>query len=184
MAKTRFVAPVPANYGRAVGYLDVIELAPDVCPACGLNDPAAFIKVMKTRIAIRLQDAGEVGEMLLRMLPLTIFRVGEPYRWRCIVSSSAVIAHIGPESRGLRLARRQHGHRRECLVQPSMKLIEWRPSTCLPDFGSDLSRLAAHLAFDVVERADTLDGFGSEFVSVRDEERRTLTLLLGTAVLG
>src|ERR1700744_2630475 len=56
--------------GRSVGYLDVIELASDVSPASGFDDPAAFIKVMKTRIAIRLEDASEAGEMLLRMLTL------------------------------------------------------------------------------------------------------------------
>ena len=73
--------------------------------ACGFDDPSAFIEMMKTRIAIGLQDAGEAGEVLLRMFALAIFRVGEPYRrWR-IVSSSAVIAHIGPEPRRLRLAR-------------------------------------------------------------------------------
>src|ERR1700760_4951027 len=83
-------------------------------PACSFDDPSAFIEMMKTRIAIRLQNAGEAEEVLLRIFALAIFRVGEPYRsWR-IVSSRAVIAYIGPEPRRLRSARawRQHRHRR------------------------------------------------------------------------
>jgi hypothetical protein len=33
--------------------------------ACRFDDPSAFIEMMKTRIAIGLQDAGEAGEVLL-----------------------------------------------------------------------------------------------------------------------
>lgn len=64
--------------GRPVDYLDVLELASNMSPASGFYDPAAFVEMMKARIAIRLQDAGEVGEMLSWMLTLAVFRVGEP----------------------------------------------------------------------------------------------------------
>jgi hypothetical protein len=47
-----------------------------------------------------------------------------------------------------------------------MKLIEQRTSACLPDLGPGLSRVAANLAFDVIERTDTLDRFGSDRSSV------------------
>jgi hypothetical protein len=43
-----------------------------------------------------------------------------------------------------------------------MKLIEQRPSACLPDLGPDLGRLAVNVALDVIESTDTLDGFGSD----------------------
>jgi hypothetical protein len=40
--------------------LHVVKLAPYVCPTCGFDNPAAFVKVMETGIAIGLQDAREV----------------------------------------------------------------------------------------------------------------------------
>jgi hypothetical protein len=36
--------------GRTCGYLNVVELAPERGPACGFNDPAAFIEMMESRI--------------------------------------------------------------------------------------------------------------------------------------
>src|SRR5450631_4128856 len=59
-------SPCLADLASVVGWLaayltlDVVELAADMRPACRFNDPAAFVKMMESCIAIRLQDAGEV----------------------------------------------------------------------------------------------------------------------------
>jgi hypothetical protein len=82
--------------------------------ACGFDDPAAFVEMMESSIAIGLQDTGEVAQMLLGMFSLTIFRVGEPHSWWHITACWTVIAHVGPEPRGLGLACSwsQHWNRR------------------------------------------------------------------------
>jgi hypothetical protein len=46
--------------GRAIGYVNIVKLASDMCPARGFDDPAAFVEMMETSIAIGLQDACEV----------------------------------------------------------------------------------------------------------------------------
>ena len=82
---------------RGVGcHLNVIKLAPNMSPTRGLMNPAAFIKVMKSSVAVCLQCAAEVAQMLARMLALAIGRVSEPDCSRHIGSGRSVIAHIGP----------------------------------------------------------------------------------------
>jgi hypothetical protein len=41
--------------------MDVVELAPCMSPACGFDDPAAFVEMMKSSIGIGLQNTGEGG---------------------------------------------------------------------------------------------------------------------------
>ncbi len=83
---------------RTVGHLDVVELTPDVRPAGSFDDFTALIKVMESGLAIGLQNARELAQMLPGMFTLAIFRVGEPHGWRCILTCRAIIAHIGPQS--------------------------------------------------------------------------------------
>ena len=49
--------------------------------------------------------------MLLGMFSLAILRVGEPHSWWHITARRSIIAHIGPESRGLGLACAWSQHR-------------------------------------------------------------------------
>jgi hypothetical protein len=62
-------------------HVKVIELAPYVRPTCGFLNPAAFVEVMKARVSICLQHAGEAIKMLARTLALAIRGVGEPHGW-------------------------------------------------------------------------------------------------------
>src|SRR5271156_6509009 len=98
--------------------MNVIELAPCMSPACGFDDPAAFVEMMKSSIGIGLQNSGKGVQMLLRMFSLAILCVGEPHGWRHITSRWSIVAHIGPESRsfGLACAGRQHRNRRVIAV--------------------------------------------------------------------
>jgi hypothetical protein len=41
-----------------------------------------------------------------------------------------------------------------------MEFFDQRSGPCLTDLASQISRLAADLALDVIECSDTLDGFG------------------------
>ena len=84
--------------------------------ACGFDDPATFVEMMESSIGIGLQDPGEEAQMLLGMFSLAILRVGEPHSWRHVTTCRAVIAHIGPESRGLGLACAWSQHRNGCVI--------------------------------------------------------------------
>jgi hypothetical protein len=48
-------------------------------PARGFYDPAAFVEMMESSIAIGLEHAGEETQMLFGMFSLAILRVGEPH---------------------------------------------------------------------------------------------------------
>jgi len=45
---------------RAGGFVQVVELAPGVCPARGFQDPAFLVELIEACVAIGLQDAGKV----------------------------------------------------------------------------------------------------------------------------
>src|ERR1700694_4226448 len=57
---------------RLVRFLQVVELAPDMRPTCRFLHTAALIDLVETSIAIGLQNAGELREMLLRVLAFAI----------------------------------------------------------------------------------------------------------------
>ena len=90
--------------------MNVIELAPCMSPACGFDDLATFVQMMKSSIGIGLQNTRKGAQMLLGMFSLTILCVGEPDSWRHITARWSIVAHIGPEARGFGLAcaRSQH----------------------------------------------------------------------------
>lgn len=46
-----------ASYRRTSCSMDVVEFAPDMCPARGFDDPAAFIQMVEASVSIGLQDA-------------------------------------------------------------------------------------------------------------------------------
>src|ERR1700685_4639676 len=91
--------------------MDVVELAPYMSPAGGFYDPAAFVEMMESSIGIGLQNTGEEAQMLLGMFSLAILRIGGPNSWWHITACWSIVAHIGPESRGLGLARARSQHR-------------------------------------------------------------------------
>lgn len=59
---------------RAIGLMDVVELAPRMCPAGGLADVAAAIEVVEAGISVGLQRALESLQVSSRMLA---FATGE-----------------------------------------------------------------------------------------------------------
>jgi len=103
-------------YGRGVDGMDVVELAPRMCPACDFIDGAVAVEMMKSGIGIGLQRALEVLQVLPGMLALAIFRVGEPDGGRGVFAGRPVVAHIGPESARLRLAIARREHRDRSVV--------------------------------------------------------------------
>ena len=66
--------------------MNVEELASSMRPARGLHDPrgtvfvALLVQCTIARVAVGLQDATEVFEVLLWVLAFTISRVGKPHR--------------------------------------------------------------------------------------------------------
>src|SRR5439155_13377063 len=77
---------------------------------CRCNRQRLLLRVeqrLEAAIAIGLQDAGEGGQMLLRMLASTVARgVIDRRRWRW-PGEGPVIPHICPDPTGLALALRQ-----------------------------------------------------------------------------
>src|SRR5271156_606069 len=99
--------------------IQIVKLTPHMSPTRGLKDPAAFVKPVEAGIAIGLQDATVVFEMIRRMLAFAIRRISEPHRrWR-FAASRAVIANVGPQAASLcfTVARFQHRYRHIVAVQ-------------------------------------------------------------------
>ena len=85
------------------GGVDVEEVAAQMGPAgrladAGLAGCIRCVKRLEAGIGVCLQDAGEPGQMTLRMLTLAVDReeVGRPRRRR--VAPWPVISHIGPDA--------------------------------------------------------------------------------------
>src|SRR3569833_1385435 len=93
--------------------MDVVELAPSMCPAGCLIYMVA-VEMMKTRIGVSLQSSGEVLQVLPRMFSSAVFRIGEPDSGSGLFACRPVVTHISPEpSRlGLAGAGRKHRHGR------------------------------------------------------------------------
>jgi len=76
--------------------MDLMELAPCVCPAGDFIDGAIAVQVMEPGISVSLKAALEVLQMSPWMLALAILRVRKPDRRRDIFARGSVVAHIGP----------------------------------------------------------------------------------------
>jgi hypothetical protein len=57
---------------RSERYMEIVELAPYMGPARSFLDAAISIEMMEAGVAIRLQRAAEVAQMLARMFSLAI----------------------------------------------------------------------------------------------------------------
>ena len=69
-----------------------------------------MVEVVEPGISVRLQDAGIASQMLVRVLAPAVARVVEHGSGRFRSAERLVVAHIGPQAAGGRLAARQHGH--------------------------------------------------------------------------
>ena len=106
----------------------VEEAAPHVRPAADLGDPRRpvhqhgvgrfhgpdLVEASEARVAVGVQPAGEVGQLLAAVLALPVRRVAKEHGRRSGAGVRALIAQIDPEPARLRLARarRQHIDRR------------------------------------------------------------------------
>src|SRR5207302_9127949 len=95
--------------------MDVVKLAPCMCPARGFVDVFA-VEMMKTGVGVGLQSALEGLQVDPRVLALAVFRVCEPDSWRSLVACGPVVANVGPEPAcfGLPVAGCEHWHR--CVI--------------------------------------------------------------------
>src|SRR5579863_3401683 len=93
--------------------MDVVELAPGMCPAGRLIYMVA-VEMMEARIGVSLQGAVEVLQMLSRMFSSAVFRIGEPDSGSGLFVRWSVVANISPKpsSLGLAVAGRKHRHGR------------------------------------------------------------------------
>src|SRR5579863_579311 len=93
--------------------MDVVELAPGMCPAGRLIYMVA-VEMMEARIGVSLQCSGEVLQMLPRVFSSAVFRIGEPDSGSGLFARWSVVANISPEpsSLGLAVAGRKHRHGR------------------------------------------------------------------------
>ena len=83
-----------------------------MCPAAGLDNPTADEQFIEPSVAVGVNDAAEVLQMRLRMLPFTVGRVEEQSRRWPRAGEWPLVTDIGPQPAGLGLAgaRRQHRH--------------------------------------------------------------------------
>jgi hypothetical protein len=58
--------------------MDVVELAPRVCPTRDFIDPAIAVQVVQTGIGVGLQCSREIVQMPKRIFSLAILPVREP----------------------------------------------------------------------------------------------------------
>src|ERR1035437_1229250 len=77
--------------------VDLVKLAPGMCPTGGFVDLAAFVEMMKSGVGIGLQCALVVLQVLPGMLALAVRRVSEPHGRSSCICGWPVIPHIGPE---------------------------------------------------------------------------------------
>ena len=90
------------------------ELAPAVCPACGLDDQpelAAFDEqAVEARVGIGLTDAGVVSELALRMHALSRSGVVVDGGRGGGAAERAIVAHMRPEPARAALPLGEHRH--------------------------------------------------------------------------
>ena len=137
----RFPVRLTLRDRRAVRLEDVRELAPDMREAGHLGDPAGAVERVEAGIAVGMHPALEALQMIRGMRALPVDREAVPGRWRRGAEPGALVAHIGPYSRGrgapvagrlhldrVRAGPRTGGGRRP---SPSAK-IAGPPRTCRP----------------------------------------------------
>lgn len=99
-----------SNLG-AVGDVHVIKLAPDMGPACRLDDTVALVEAFESGVTVGMKHAGEVVQMGTRPLTLAIAGVEEHGRRRTLAAIGTFVAHVSPQAAGLGLARSRGEHR-------------------------------------------------------------------------
>lgn len=83
--------------GTGVGVMEVVELAPDVRPAGDLDDGTGFVEAVEAGVAVGLQRAAKVAQVISRMLALPVRRVSEPDGRRGGIMAGPVVADVGPQ---------------------------------------------------------------------------------------
>ena len=96
--------------------VDVVELAPDVCPAGGLHDQATLIQSAEPGIAVGLQHAAKPRQVRPRVLAAAVRRVAIAHCRRRRAGIGSLVAQVGPEPTGAGLARARRQHRDRCVV--------------------------------------------------------------------
>ena len=93
--------------------MDIEDLAPEVCPAGDLGDPAAGVKLVVTGIGVSLQEPGVAGQMLLWMSAGAVGGELVPDQRRCRGARGAIINGIDlePAGGGAAAAGIKHRHR-------------------------------------------------------------------------
>jgi hypothetical protein len=90
------------------------EVAPAVRPTQRLDQRVRLsclgVQIVEPSVGIRLQDPAISNEMTLRVLATPVARVVEDRRRRRRSAERSVVADIGPQPPGDRLASGQHGH--------------------------------------------------------------------------
>lgn len=81
-----------------------------------LLDRSVFIELVESGVGIGLKHALEALQMLLRMLALTVGRVGESDGGRVGRARGPVVANVGPQPSRLRRAGAGSEHRNGCVV--------------------------------------------------------------------
>ena len=105
-----------ARNRRVGGDMDVVEVSPHMRPARDLGHArglpvGSLVKRPKAGIAVRLQEAMEVGQLRARVLGLAIGRIAIDDRWRCPAAERPFVAQVDPKPLGLAHAGRPHRHR-------------------------------------------------------------------------
>ena len=116
-------APHRLDGERSARHLGQLEqLAPAVRPTRGLGDRPGFstrlVQGVVPGIGVGLQDAGIAGQVPVRVLGGPVPRVAEHRRRGCRPAEGPVVADIGPDPAGDRLAPGQHGDGGVVAVQP------------------------------------------------------------------
>ena len=97
--------------------MDVDELAPDVGQAGDLADPAPAAQLLEARVAIGVHPAPEAREVARRVGTLPVRREAVERGRRDVAPPWALVADVGPQPRGPRLAGAGREHLHRCVVR-------------------------------------------------------------------
>jgi hypothetical protein len=89
--------------------MDVKELAADMRPATGLDDPSSREQSVEAGVSVGVQHTGEPLEVISRVLSFAVGRVAEECRWRPDAVKRPLVPDVGPQPTrfGPAAARRQ-----------------------------------------------------------------------------
>ena len=108
-------APCPGEVG------EFEEFPPCMRPAEGFGHgtagPCGRVEAGKAAVGIGLEDSGIAGQVPFGMLAAAVARIVEEH-CRLALAERSVVADIGPEPAGDRLALGEHRHGRVVAVQP------------------------------------------------------------------